>query len=114
MRNITVITNNVSTSAVEDYDEWETLAQTVLKAYYVLLNNWQKKFMPSSNSSALDSRFIESVKNCTYVWMLCYRFENGSRAERLAMKADISLIEERLYRYHRSCITYTGCSADNF
>ncbi len=67
MRDIKVTTNNVSTPAVEDYDEWETLAQLVLAAYFVLHKKRRKKFMPPSNSSTLGCRFIENVKNCTYV-----------------------------------------------
>ncbi len=105
MRNIEIITNNANTPAVEDYGEWEQLAGLVLAAYFVLLKNWRKKFMPSSDNSALDSRYIEGLKKCDYVWILRYRFENGSKAERLAMKDEIDRIEERLYKYHRSFIT---------
>lgn len=107
MNTIKFITNNAGTSVSEDYDGWVMYAQYVLEEYCALL----KKLIPPSDYSG----YAESLKDLYLVWILGYRFKNGSKAERLAMKNEISQLAERLYRYNRSRIvcTRTGFSAEN-
>ena len=106
--NIEIIKNTPTTQRTFSYDEWERLAEIIILAYCNLLKKWRKAFCPTSEKEACDSRYLESVKKLDYVWILYHRFMNGSKAERLAMKDEIEKIEQRLYRYHRSCIACTG------
>lgn len=107
MNTIKFITNNAGTSVSEDYDGWVMYAQYVLEECCTLL----KKLIPPSD----DSGYAESLNDLYGVLLLGYRFKNGSKAERLAMKNEISQLAERLYKYNRSRIvcTRTGFSAEN-
>ena len=112
--NIEIIKNNSTAQKVFDYAEWEKLAEIIILAYCNLLKKWRKTFCPTSENGKYNSRYLESVKKLDSVWILYHRFMNGSKAERLAMKDEIEKIEQRLYRYHRSCIACTcgaKCSA---
>lgn len=89
----------------EDYAAWEKSAWLVLADYYKLLCNWREEYAPVSDTELPDCRFIESIKNRDYAEYLCDCFINGDKSERLAMKEEVSRIEQRLHEHRRSLIT---------
>ncbi len=112
--NIEIIKNN-HVPGEFDYSEWEKGAELALLSNYVLLDNRHKKKYPDdtvTNGRAYSRSLLER----SYAGTLQFRFTHGSKAERLAMKDEVSRIEEKLYKHHRSFITCTcgaRCSAGN-
>jgi len=89
----------------EEYSAWEKNAWLVIVSYYKLLCKWREEYAPVSTVKTPDVRFIESIKNRDYIEYLCNAFINGDKTERLAMREEVSRIEQRLYEYRRSSIT---------
>ena len=89
----------------EEYSAWEKNAWLVIVSYYKLLCEWREKYAPVYDKEIPDLRFVESIKNRDYIEYLCECFINGSKTERLAMREEVSRIEQKLYEYRRSFIT---------
>lgn len=89
----------------EEYSVWEKNAWLAIVSYYKLLCEWREEYVPVSDEKIPDLRFVESIKNRDYIEYFCECFINGSKTERLAMRGEVSRIEQRLYEYRRSFIT---------